>query len=354
MLKKVREGEELDAGKLSLFLYQNGLMNNSHSEISVQQFSNGFSNLTYLLTVDEQEFVLRKPPLGAIKRGHDMGREYKVLSHLSKHFDKAPKTFVFEESGGIIGSPFYLMEKIEGVVINYREATKRALSSDDFKVISNTWLDAFVALHELDYKQVGLADLGRPAGYVKRQVTNWSKQYLKAATMDIPEASFVMDWMDAHQPKQYQHSLIHNDYKYDNVVFEEGDWTQINAILDWEMCTIGDPLMDLGTSLGYWTMASDGPAFAQALPTPTILSGNPSRTDVVQAYATKSGRSIDHLVFYYVFGLFKIAVIVQQIFYRYNKGLTQNKKFQKLDTVCAFLCQTAKRAIEKKRIDHLF
>lgn len=344
----------MDQARLSAYLHKQGLTEDASTVLQMRQFSNGYSNLTYLLEVGGKEFVLRRPPMGAIKRGHDMGREYKVLSKLSEHFSKAPKTFAFEESGEVIGSTFYLMEKVDGVVITFAEAQKRKLKEEDFRVISETWLDAFVEFHALDYKAVGLEDLGRPDGYVERQVRNWSKQYLKAATMEIEAAAFVARWMADNQPRVYEHTLVHNDFKYDNIVFAESNWNQINAILDWEMCTLGDPLMDLGTSLGYWVMQNDGPVFSQTLPSPTVFSGNPSRSELVQAYAEKSGRSMDNLIFYYVFGLFKIAVIAQQIFYRYDKGLTQDPKFAKLDQVCKFLCATAKQSILKKRIDNLY
>lgn len=354
MLRPIRKGEELDKAKLKEYLSNMGLLDQVYEPLQIQQYSNGYSNLTYLISIGGKEYVLRRPPLGAVKRGHDMGREYKVLTNLSLHYDKAPKTFAFEGTGEVIGSTFYLMEKVEGVVINFSEAKKRKLAAEDFRVISESWLDAFVEFHALDYKAVGLENLGRPEGYVERQVSNWSKQYVKAATMEIEAAEYVARWMADNQPSEYDHTLVHNDFKYNNIVFEDKNWNQINAILDWEMCTLGDPLMDLGTSLGYWVMQNDGPIFSQTLPSPTVFPGNPSRTDLVQAYAVKSGRNMDNLIFYYVFGLFKIAVIAQQIFYRYNKGLTQDPKFAKLDRVCKFLCQTAKQSILKKRIDNLY
>ncbi len=351
MIKEVEEGDNIKSKALSLFLYENELIEDKASPLEVIQFTNGYSNLTYLLKVEGRELVLRRPPAGAIKSGHDMGREYKVLSQLSPHFSMAPKTYAYEDTRDVLGVPFYLMEKINGVVITYREAVKRGLTASDFETISTSWLDTFITFHNLDYRALGLEDLGKPEGYVDRQVTNWGKQYLKAATQDLPAAIKVARWMQDHQPKEYAHTLIHNDFKYDNLVYAENNWSQVNAILDWEMCTLGDPLMDLGTSLGYWVMESDGPVFGQTIPSPTIFPGNPSRSELVQAYAVKSGRNVDNLVFYYVYGLFKIAVIVQQIYYRYAKGLTQNPKFAKLDQVCAFLCETAKQAIEDKRIE---
>ncbi len=351
MPQQVRKGEELHEERLKQFLINQNLISDLHSPLDVVQFSNGYSNLTYLLQIEDKEWVLRRPPFGAIKRGHDMGREYKVLSNLQKEFSKSPKAYTYTEDLDILGAPFYIMEKMEGIILNYKEALKRKIDAPTFQTIASSWLDTYIELHQVDYKAAGLEDLGRPEGYVSRQVTNWGKQYLKAATMEIPEAHQVMEWMETNQPQQYNHCLIHNDYKYDNIVFANDQFTEVNAVLDWEMCTLGDPLMDLGTSIAYWTMPSDNDAIKMILASPTLLEGNPTRSEVVQMYAQKSGQPIQHLVFYYVFGLFKIAVIVQQIFYRYNKGLTNDPKFAQLDQMANLLIQMAWGAIQRKKID---
>ncbi len=337
-----------------MFLHHHDLLNNASAEIDIKQFSNGYSNLTYLIQTPEKEIVLRRPPFGAVKRGHDMGREFKVLSRLHKAFDKSPKALAFSDDPEILGAPFYIMEKKEGVILNLKEAKKRNVTPEQFGIISDKWLDTYVELHNVDYTSVGLSDLGRPEGYVERQVMNWGKQYLKAATMDIQEAHKIMAWMEENKPAKYDHSLIHNDFKYDNIVFKDDSYENVEAVLDWEMCTLGDPLMDLGTSLGYWTMQSDGPLIMDGIPSPTYLDGNPSRSEVVQRYAEKSGRNIDNLIFYYVYGLFKIAVIAQQIFYRYDKGLATNPKFATLDKSAQFLCMIAWASIQKKKIENLF
>ncbi|MEM9546711.1 MAG: phosphotransferase family protein [Bacteroidota bacterium] len=354
MSQNVRKGEELDETKLNVFLYHKELIQSVESPIEISQFSNGYSNLTYQLDIEDRSFVLRRPPKGAIKRGHDMGREYKVLSKLKTGFDQCPEVFAFSEGGDVMDCPFYIMEKVEGIILTAGEAKKRNVPAEDYAIISNTWLNAFVHFHELDYHSLGLEDLGRPDGYVHRQVSNWSKQYLKAATSEVKEAHAVMQWMEQNQPSKYDHTLIHNDFKYDNVVFSDSSWKTISAVLDWEMCTLGDPLMDLGTSLGYWTMASDGDMIKGGLPSPTMFEGNPGRLEIVNAYATKSGREISNLIFYYAFGLFKIAVIAQQIFYRYHKGLTTNEKFAHLDKSSQFLCMCALQAIQKNKIENLF
>lgn len=343
-MDKVRES--LPKDKLKHHLAAAQLIQDANSPLSVTQYTNGYSNLTYLLEIEAKTFVLRCPPKGAVKHGHDMSREYKVLSSLQKAYGLGPKPYIYVADSSIIGSTFYLMEKIDGIILTAREAHKRKLSPASFGIIADTWMRKFVDLHQVDYQAVGLADLGKPAGYVERQVRNWSKQYFKAATMDIPEATKLMEWMAEHQPNTEEHTFIHNDYKYDNVVFKNDSWQEITAVLDWEMCTLGDPLMDLGASVAYWMMPSDGPA-AQFIPSPTLMKGNPSRTDIVQRYAELSGRNVDNFVFYYAFGLFKIAVIAQQIFFRYKAGLTKDEKFAQLDKACAIFCKMGWQAVQK-------
>ncbi|WP_298318874.1 phosphotransferase family protein [uncultured Aquimarina sp.] len=350
-MQNVRKGEELNEKTLKSFLHKKGLINDHQSDWKVEQYTHGYSNLTYLLQLEDKEYVLRRPPFGAIKRGHDMGREFKVQSGIYKTFPKVPKMYAFTDDESIIGCPFYIMEKVDGIILSAREAKKRNILASDFKIIADSWLNTFVELHKLDYKAVGLEDLGRPEGYVERQVLNWGKQYLNAATDDVPAAEKVMKWMEEHQPKDYRYSLVHNDFKYDNVVFKDDSWKEVIAVLDWEMATLGDPLMDLGTSLGYWTVSSDHAFVQQGIPSPTIMEGNPSRSEIVELYAQKSGRDVDHLVFYYAFGLFKIAVIAQQIYYRYDKGLTTDPRFAQLNKAAELLCNLAWQAIQTKKID---
>ncbi len=354
MHQKVRKGEELKIEPLLNFLKSENLIDSSMQDMEIRQFSNGFSNLTYLLKIGQNEWVLRRPPFGAVKRGHDMGREYKILSRLYKSFPKAPKALAYTENKDILGAPFYIMEKKNGIILTYGECIKRNVSPDDFQKISNRWLDTFIELHQVDFEAVGLGDLGKPNGYVERQVTNWGKQYLKAATMEVPEALKIMKWMEDNQPRSYDASLIHNDYKYDNIVFKDENWEEVNAVLDWEMCTLGDPLMDLGTSIAYWSVSTDSDFILKGWPSPTALEGNPKRTELVEMYARKSGRSINNLVFYYVYGLFKIAVICQQIYYRYNKGLTTDKRFAHLDKAAQMFCIMGWQSIQKNKIEDLF
>ena len=349
--QKVRKGEDLNEVLLKKYLHENKLIDSTESNLLVKQFTHGYSNLTYLLQIEEKEFVLRKPPIGAIKRGHDMSREFKVQSGVVKAFSKVPKMYFYTNDEAILGSEFYIMEKVDGIILNFKEAKSRNLSEENYKTIANTWLDTLVDLHKVDYKSIGLADLGKPEGYVERQVSNWGKQFLKAKTDEYPSAEIVMNWMQENQPTAYNHCLIHNDFKYDNVVFKDDSWKEISAVLDWEMATLGDPLMDLGTSLGYWTVATDHEFVKQGIPSPTVFKGNPIRSEIAKMYAEKSGRNIDNIVFYYVFGLFKIAVIAQQIYYRFNKGFTTDPRFANLNKAAELCCNLALKAIKTNKID---
>ncbi len=349
--QQVRKGEELNEETLKQFLYKSDLISHVDSELLVEQFTHGYSNLTYLLKIEDKEYVLRCPPKGAIKRGHDMAREYKVQKALKEAFSKVPQMFAYTEDTTVIGSSFYVMERIHGIILSYQWAKKMEIPLAEYKTIADSWLNTMIELHQVDYKALGLGDLGRPDGYVERQVTNWGKQYLKVATDDVSAAEKVMRWMQDNQPRTYDHSLIHNDYKYDNVVFADTSWKEVTAVLDWEMATLGDPLMDLGTSLGYWTMQGDHEFVKQGIPSPTIFKGNPSRSEIVEQYEIKSGKQVDHLVFYYVYGLFKIAVIAQQIYYRYKMGYTSDSRFANLNQASALSCNVALKAIQTNKID---
>ena len=351
---EVRKEEALNHDNLKQFLFENELINDIKNELQIRRFAGGLSNLTYLLRIEKKEYVLRRPPFGAVKRGHDMGREFKVLSKLHSEFNKIPRVHVLAKDESIIGSSFYIMDKAEGIILNLPEAKKRNIKKNEFKTISNTWLNTFIQLHQVDYKAAELEDLGKPTGYVERQISNWTKQYDNAKTDTIPESEYVIKWLQSNQPREYSHSLIHNDFKYDNVMFKNDSWNEIGTILDWEMCTLGDPLMDLGTSLSYWVTESDLDPLKKGLASPTMLKGNPKRLDIVEMYSEKSGKTINNLVFYYVYGLFKLAVIVQQIFYRYHQGHTTDKRFANLNQHTKLLFAIAKQAIQKNKIDNLF
>ena len=344
-------GYEFPVRYMAEVLHAHGLLTSPRVDLSVQQFSDGFSNLTYLLTAEGQAWVLRTPPPGATKRGHDMTREFRVLSRLHEAFPPAPRALLLQKESAFLEAPYYVMEYKRGLVLT-RQALEGSDQEVDFLALANQWLDVFVQLHKVDYRQVGLADLGHPSGYVARQVRNWFKQYQQAKTEDITEADKLGQWLQDHQPSTSDATLIHNDFKYNNIMFADPSWEKIVAVLDWEMCTLGDPLMDLGTAMAYWVTASDEAALKLALPDAvTLLPGNPTRLQVAQMYAQKSGRSLDHLTFYYVFGLFKVAVIVQQIFYRYKAGFTKDPRFAKLNYLTKLLLLKAWQVVQNKRIE---
>jgi len=351
--KEVRKGESLNKESLSKFLGE--ALNKPNGKLSLKQFPSGFSNLTYLINFANKDYVLRRPPFGAnIKSGHDMSREYTILSALNGSYDKAPKPILFEKEAGVLDAPFYLMERVEGTILRAGTPEKELPSKNQFKSLSENFVETLVELHQLDYKAIGLEDLGNPEGYVTRQVEGWNKRYKKAQTSSVESIEKTALWLWENIPTSSGSSLIHNDFKYDNLVLTPDEELNIKAVLDWEMTTLGDPLMDLGTSLGYWVHETDPDFIAQNQLSLTAKPGNPSRGEIVSLYEQKSGKTVDNIEFYFVFGVFKIAVIVQQIFYRYSLGHTQDPRFKNLDKIVELYGMLSQQAIQKKRIDHLF
>ena len=347
----VREGEELATAALADYLDQHipGLGDLQ----SVKQFPAGHSNLTYLLKFKERELVLRRPPFGSqVKSGHDMSREYRVLSHLKPVFETVPKPFHLCESTELLGVPFYVMERVKGVILRGRKGESKP-PPELMRKLSCNLVGALAKVHGIDRQAAGLGDWGRPEGYVRRQIEGWTRRYGKAATEEIPALNKVMEWLAANQPGEVGAAIIHNDYKYDNLVLDAGDISSIIAILDWEMATVGDPLMDLGTSLGYWIEAADGEALAKIPAGPTRLPGNLGRVELAEEYARVSGYDLSNLTFYYAFGLFKIMVIAQQIYKRFDMGLTRDKRFGAFIHIIKAFASHAQKVIEKDRIDDL-
>lgn len=323
----VRAGEALDETALAAYL--RGQAPTMGNLLEIRQFPGGFSNLTYCLHTSTGAYVLRRPPFGAnIKGGHDMGREYRVLSLLQAHYDKIPKPIVFCDDESVLGAPFYIMERLEGNILRPANALKMALAPAVLRQASEVLVDNLVALHRLDIHRTGLAALGKPEGYVQRQVEGWIKRYYNAQTDDLQDMKTIEDWLLAHPPREQAPTFLHNDYKYDNVVFQPDNWTRIIGVLDWEMATVGDPLMDLGATLAYWIEPTDS-AFARQLNS-TWLPGNLNRQEVIERYAAQSGRDLSDILFYYVFGLYKNTVIAQQIYARWKKGYTQDPRFGEL------------------------
>jgi aminoglycoside phosphotransferase (APT) family kinase protein len=349
---KVRSGEELAADRLEAYLKSR--LPDLDGPLTVRQFPRGFSNLTYVLRVGDQELVLRRPPFGAkIKSAHDMGREYKILSSLVTIYPKAPRPLLFCDDESVLGAPFYIMTRLEGIILRPQMPEEMNPPPELMGQIADSFISNLVELNGVDFQGAGLADLGRPEGYVQRQIEGWTRRYQNSRTDEILEMERTAGWLAENSPAESGAALIHNDYKYDNIVLDPADWSQIIGVLDWEMTTIGDPLMDLGTSLGYWVQRDD-PQEIQALQfSPTTLPGNPTRQELVDRYQQLSGREVDNIVFYYVYGLFKLAVIVQQIYYRYKKGHTRDPRFANLIHAVKACGRMAVQAIDKQRIDSL-
>lgn len=344
----VRRGEELDTARLHGYLLSH--LADASGALIVEQFPGGFSNLTYLLRLGEQELVLRRPPLGAnIKSAHDMGREYRVLSRLRSVYEKIPRPLLYCDDESVIGAPFYVMERLHGVILRKQSRNASNLAPDLMRRIGEAAIDNLAVIHTLDYAGAGLGDLGKPEGYVARQIEGWTKRYHAAQTDDIAEIETLIGWLATNAPAESGAALIHNDYKFDNLMLNPADLTEIIAVLDWEMCTIGDPLMDLGTTLGYWIEPGDPPVM-QAMLGLTTNPGSLSRHEVVERYSRKSGRTVANPLFYYLYGLLKIAIIVQQIYARYRRGLTQDARFAELHQVVRACGQLSVRALERGRI----
>jgi aminoglycoside phosphotransferase (APT) family kinase protein len=340
-------GEQLDLSLLTGFLCHS--LNASVRVASIRRFPGGYSNLTYLLVLaDGQELVLRCPPPGAkeIKGGHDVLREYSLLCTLrDAGFSKIPMPVAACPDEGLLGFPFYVMQRVKGVILRGNHAALNSISSAQMRLLSETTVDQLALLHSLDLIDSGLIRLGRPEAYVRRQVDGWHKRYLAAQTEDILAMDTVYTYLDREMPTENAPALLHNDFKFDNFILNPDSFGDILAILDWEMSSVGDPLMDVGTTLAYWVEAGDSDFEKQF--NLSWLPGCLTRQEFAARYAEKSGRDISRLSYYMVFGLFKNAVIMQQIYARWKKGLTKDERFAGLILGVKLMAKKAERLLEK-------
>ena len=345
----IRSGEELDADKLAHFLRQ--ALPGFDGPLTTLQFPNGYSNLTYLIKSGGREVVLRRPPVKTeVKSAHDMGREYRILSRLWRVYPQSPKALAYCEDREILGTPFYLLERVKGVILRRDLPEGFFMSAETMRRLTVSFIDNLANLHSLDYLTAGLGDLGKPEGYVKRQVEGWIRRYQASATDPIGLMDEVGAWFLANCPRESGAALIHNDYKFDNLVLDPLDLTKILGVLDWEMATIGDPLMDLGIALSYWVEPSDPEDLQSIRFGPTTAQGSLTRQELVERYEEKSRRNLHDPIFYYVYGLFRLAVILQQIYYRYVKGATQDQRFAELIASVKILAKSAARVVERDKI----
>ncbi|HLK38587.1 MAG TPA: phosphotransferase family protein [Polyangiaceae bacterium] len=322
-------------------------------EPELLQFGRGYSNLTYLVRFGAREVVVRRAPPGVnIKSAHDMGREFRILGALAPVWPKVPRPIAHSDDASVIGTPFYVMERVRGVILRAKVPEGLVLDAPTMRRVSEATCDTLAEIHRLDYRAAGLGDLGKPEGYVERQVRGWAERWRKARTDDVPDIEKLGAWLEEHRPSESGATLVHNDFKYDNVVLAR-DLSAVESVLDWEMATIGDPMMDLGTALGYWIDADDPPVFQVMAFGPTNLPGNITRREFAERWSRATGRDVSGALFYYAFALFKLAVVAQQLYKRYVEGLTKEPRYAVMLAGVQALGNAALLAIDKGRIDKL-
>ena len=319
----IRPGEELNVSALREYLGAH--LEGGASTLELEQFPGGHSNLTYLARVDGREYVLRRAPMGPVApKAHDMIREYHVLEKVHPRFPAAPKVVLLCEDAGVLGVPFYLMERRTGIILRHDVPREYAGITDLGERASRALVNGLADLHAVDIHESGLIDIGKPDGFLTRQVEGWADRWERAKVEELPEMDRVIAYLRSDMPGAQAPTIVHNDYKLDNVMLDPGDPGRIVGVLDWEMTTVGDPLVDLGLSLCYWQQPNE----------PFGAHGGPgwySREDFIEQYARRSGRDVSRVAWYEVLGAFKLAVILQQIFYRYHRGQTRDPRFATLD-----------------------
>ncbi|ACL04161.1 aminoglycoside phosphotransferase [Desulfatibacillum aliphaticivorans] len=322
-----REGEELDLASIEPFLKDSipGL----NGPIEISQFPSGHSNLTYSIKAGDRDLVLRRPPFGAkAKSAHDMGREYRVMSALHGKFPYCPKPLAYTEDASIIGSQFYVMERIKGTIIRKDVPEGLDLGPEKARALCLEMMDVLAQLHTLAIKEVGLENFGKPKGYTQRQVQGWTRRYHNAKTPDTPDCEPIIEWLEANMPPEPDRaSVLHGDFKMDNVILDPNDPTKIIGVLDWEMSTTGNPLMDLANPVSYWAQADDDQDFIDIRMMPTHIPGALNRKELIERYVEKTGFDIPDFTFYMCFGVFRLIVIDQQIYYRFYHGQTKDERF---------------------------
>ena len=350
---EVRPDEQFDEASVADYL--RGRLAGTENRLTVRQFGGGAANLTYLLDYGTHQYVLRRPPLGPVApRSHDMAREYRVLSVLHQAYPYAPQAYLFCDDPDLIGAPFLVMERRRGVVVRRQIPPIYAGIPDAPRRMSEALIDALVDFHAVDYAAIGLESLGRPAGFIERQVEGWYKRWHQAKVEDLPEMAEMYRWLRDNLPPSRDHSLVHNDYKLDNVMLDPYDPGNLVAVFDWDMCTLGDPLNDLGALLCYWTEPTDPDYYQASSMMPPSDSGNKgfrgflSRAELVERYAARSGRDVSNINYYHALGLYRLTVIIAQIYIRYKRGQTQDRRFAPFGERVPLLARAA-RAVAMNR-----
>jgi aminoglycoside phosphotransferase (APT) family kinase protein len=341
----VRPGEELDTALLDSYLREHLAAQDSEfdptSAIEIAQFPGGHSNLTYLVRYGDQEFVLRRPPVGPVApTAHDMPREYNLLSVINPSFPLAPKPVLLCEDAAIIGVPFYLMERRRCFIVRFKVPSQIGEDLTLRRLVSEAMVDTLVELHAVNIQSTGIVQIGKPAGFVARQVRGWADRWQRSKTGDLAEMDQVIQWLADRIPPDSGNkaTIVHNDFKLDNIMLADDDPSRVVAVLDWEMCTVGDPLVDVGLALAYWTMQREGEGKRDSdqnnsLRAVTDGPGWMTREEIVERYETKTGRDLSRIVFYETFARFKVAVVIQQIYFRYIRGQTHDERFRNFDSL---------------------
>ena len=342
----VRKGEEIDAAKLVAYL--SGKVPGIDGALSIEQFPGGHSNLTYLLRTGAHEYVLRRAPLGPVApKAHDMAREFAVLAAVHPHFPEAPQVHHLCEDPSIIGAVFFIMDRRRGVILRDSLPPKIADQPDHPRRISDAFIDCQARLHAIDIRTTGLHALGKPEGFVQRQVTGWADRWNRAKTEEQPHMDTVIAWLQSRLPSSTEATLVHNDYKLDNVMLTADSIDRIEAVLDWEMTTVGDPLADVGLTLCYWAWANSPAVRAAGIPAITSQPGWYTREQFIERYAAKTGRDLSAIGYYEVLGVFKLAVIIQQIYYRFWRGQTNDERFREFGERTKGLVNLAASMVER-------
>jgi aminoglycoside phosphotransferase (APT) family kinase protein len=342
----VRPDESFDEGRLAKYL--RGMLPGTENPLQVRQFGGGAANLTYLLDYGSNQYVLRRPPIGPVApTSHDMGREYKVLSVLHQSYPYAPQAYLYCDDEVVIGSPFFIMERCNGTVVRASMPGVYENIADAPQQMSRALVDALADFHAVDYEALGLGDLGKPEGFIHRQIEGWYRRWEAAKAEEVPEMDDLYAWLKANEPPYQGSTLVHNDFKLDNTMLDSSNPGRVVAIFDWDMCTLGDPLSDLGALLTYWTEPNDMP-FMRAVAQTFMPVGDQRffrRAELVERYTARSGRDVTHMRFYHLLGMFRVTVIVAQIYIRFKRGQTQDKRFASFGLLVKNLAQAANAMI---------
>ncbi|WP_017930253.1 phosphotransferase family protein [Robiginitomaculum antarcticum] len=318
----------------------------------VRQYPSGASNLTYELSYPDRTLVLRRPPMGTKpKSGHDMWREYRIMRDLKPVFDAVPPVLYYTDDESIIGAEFYVMDKVAGPLIHNEIPEDWDWDASDGSKLCDEFFTKLVDLHQVDFKAAGLADFGKPTGYIQRQIQGWNRRYEKAWTPDVEKFEDVRKWLDDNRPaKENGHAIVHGDFRIDNCILNADDPHKISAILDWEISALGDPLMDLGNTLAYWIEPNDPPYMHMMVRQPSRAPGMMTRAQVAQFYAQRTGHDVSNIPYYFVYGIFRLAVIIQQIYYRYYHGQTDNARFKDYGQMTNLLGTLAREKIASGKL----